>query len=273
MSQSPRGSGVIAAGWPDLVDELDRWQEAGRVATLWWRDDDAVAPSRALERIALIAGKVPIALAAIPAMAQPDLAAWLSERTRLVPGTRIAVLQHGWRHSNHSTDSKKSEFPPVRSSEDVAFELAAGRIRLTELFGMSALPVLVPPWNRFDNRFLPLLARYGLHAISRAKPRITSRPAPGIVQANIHVDLVAWTGGRDFIGEETALGELIAHLRARRLGLACADEPTGILTHHLLQDEPTDTFLYRLLNLTGAHIAALWLDAVEIFAPVSLLSA
>ena len=136
----------------------------------------------------------------------------------------------------------------------------------------SALSVLVPPWNRFDDRFLPLLARSGLRAISRAKPRSTSQPAPGILQANIHVDLVAWADRRDFVGEEAALGDLIAHLRARRLGLACADEPTGILTHHLVQDEPTETFLYRLLDLTGAHIAALWLDAVEIFAPVSLLS-
>jgi hypothetical protein len=273
MSLSPRGSPVIAAGWPDLVDELDRWQEAGRVATLWWRDDDAVAPSRSLERMASIAGRVPIALAAIPAMVQLELAAWLSHRARSVPGTRTAVLQHGWRHSNHSTDSKKNEFPRERSSDDVAFELAAGHIRLTELFGVSALPVLVPPWNRFDDRFLPLLARSGLRAISRAKPRITSQPAPGIVQANIHVDVVAWAGGRDFVGEKTALGDLITHLRARRLGLACADEPTGILTHHLVADEPTDTFLYRLLDLTGAHAAALWLDAVEIFVPMSLLSA
>jgi hypothetical protein len=273
MSLSPRGSPVIAAGWPDLVDELDRWHEAGRVATLWWRDDDAVAPNRALERMASIAGMVPIALAAIPAMVQPELASWVSHRTRSVPGTRIAVLQHGWRHSNHSTNSKKSEFPRDRSFQGVSFELAAGRIRLAALFGASALPVLVPPWNRFDDRFLPLLARSGLRAISRAKPRFISQPAPGIVEANVHVDLVAWAGGRDFIGEEAALGNLIAHLRARRLGLACAEEPTGILTHHLIQDEPTAAFLYRLLDLTGTHVAALWLDAIEIFVPVSLISA
>jgi hypothetical protein len=273
MSLSPRGSRVIAAGWPDLIDELDHWQEAGRVATLWWRDDDAVAPSRSLERIASIAGTVPIAFAAIPALVQPELAAWLSHRGRSVLGTRIAVLQHGWRHSNRSTASKKSEFPRDRSSEGVLFELAAGRIRLAELFGTSALPVFVPPWNRFDDCFLPLLARSGLGAISRAKPRFTSQPAPGIVQANVHVDFVAWAGGRDFIGEEAALGDLIAHLRARRLGLVCAEEPTGILTHHLVQDEPTDAFLYRLLDLTGSHVAALWLDADEIFVPVNLISA
>jgi hypothetical protein len=45
----------------------------------------------------------------------------------------------------------------------------------------------------------------------------------------------------------------------------CADEPTGILTHHLVQDEATDAFLDRLIAVSVAHPAALWLDAREIF--------
>ena len=38
--------------WQDLRDELDRWAEAGRTATLWWRDDDAVMPGPLLDRLA-----------------------------------------------------------------------------------------------------------------------------------------------------------------------------------------------------------------------------
>jgi hypothetical protein len=45
------------------------------------------------------------------------------------------------------------------------------------------------------------------------------------------------------------------------------DEPTGILTHHLVQDEATDAFLHRLGVVTGTHAAARWLDPTEIFAP------
>lgn len=264
---------MITAGWPDLVDELDRWQEAGRAATLWWRDDDAVVPSRALDRVVSIAGKVPIALAVVPAAAQPELAGWLSDHAGSAPGRRITVLQHGWRHSNHSGGAKKSEFPQERSSEGVVLELAVGHMRLTELFGKAALPVLAPPWNRFADCFLPLLGRSGLAGISRAKPRRSPEPMPGVVEANVHVDLVAWAGSRDFIGEDAALSNLIAHLRARRLGLACADEPTGILTHHLIQDQPTDRFLHRLLDVTAAHAAAFWLEAGEIFVPMPLVVA
>jgi hypothetical protein len=149
----------------------------------------------------------------------------------------------------------------------MAFELAAGRARLRDLFGTRAQPVLVPPWNRFDDSLLDLLAGCGLTGISRARPRSASPRALGVIEANIHVDLVDWKGRRGFVGEEAALGGLVGHLRARRLRAVCADEPTGILTHHLIQDEATDAFLDRLIAVSVAHPAALWLDAGEIFAP------
>jgi hypothetical protein len=34
----------------------------------------------------------------------------------------------------------------------------------------------------------------------------------------------------------------------------------------LVQDEATDAFLHRLVAITGAHRAACWLDATEVFA-------
>jgi hypothetical protein len=167
---------------------------------------------------------------------------------------------------SHAINRKKSEFPPERSCHAVASDLAAGRDRLTALFGARALAVLAPPWNRFDPCFLPLLTDCGIGAISRVKPRRTPWPAPGIAEVNVHIDLVAWAEDRGFIGEESALGAIVIHLRARRLGELDAQEPTGILTHHLVQDEATDTFLRRLVAVTRGHPATRWLDAVEVFA-------
>ena len=251
--------------WPDLMAEFDCWEEAGKVATLWWRDDDAVAPTARLGRLLSIASGVPVSLAVIPADAQQELAQWLAHYLRSAPKASIAVLQHGWRHLNHSGVGKKSEYPGERPRPEVAYELTAGRARLSDLFGTRAQPVLVPPWNRFDDSFLSLLARCGLTAISRARPRNGSRRAPSVIEANIHVDLVAWKGSHGFVGEEAALGGLVQHLRARRLHV-CADEPTGILTHHLVQDDATDAFLDRLIGVSLAHPAVLWLGAGEIFA-------
>src|SRR3954447_20299736 len=253
--------------WPDLMAEFDRWEEMAKVATLWWRDDDAVAPTARLSRLLSIASGVPVSLAVIPADAESELAQWLSHYLRSAPKASVAVLQHGWRHLNHSGIGKKSEFPATRPRPEVASELAAGRARLGDLFGARAQPVLVPPWNRFDDSFFALLARCGLTGISQARPRSASPRAPGVIEANIHVDLIAWTGSRGFVGEDAALSGLVQHLRARRLGAVCAGEPTGILTHHLVQDEATDAFLDRLIAVTLAHPAVLWLDAREIFTP------
>ncbi|MCH6588741.1 MAG: hypothetical protein IH805_10580 [Proteobacteria bacterium] len=65
--------------WRILSEELDAWAAAGRAATLWWRDDDAVEPSADLERLLGLAAArdIPIALAAIPARASEALAEWL----------------------------------------------------------------------------------------------------------------------------------------------------------------------------------------------------
>lgn len=263
MRHPPHQDLATTARWTDLVDEFNRWTEAGRVATLWWRDDDAVAESDRLNRLVSIASDVPISLAVIPAAADSGLAAWLTCPSR---SPRFAVLQHGWCHVSHAVDRKKSEFSPERSRQAVASDLAAGRARLTALFGTRALAVLVPPWNRLASCFLSLLPACGLGAISRVKPRRTPWPAPGIAEVNVHIDLVAWAEDRGFIGEEAALGGIVRHLQARRLGEVDAQEPTGILTHHLVQDPATDEFLHRLVAITKGHPAARWLDAAEVFA-------
>jgi hypothetical protein len=250
-----------SASWPDLAGELDCWREAGRVATLWWRDDDAAAASPALDRLLTVADGAPLALAVIPATAEAGLAKWHGEAPR--QRRPVGVIQHGWRHANHAGDGRKSEFPAARAPERVAADLAAGRRRLRELFGDAALPVLAPPWNRFDDRFLPLLSRAGIAWLSRLGAR--GAAAHGIAERNVHVDLVAWKAGRGFIGDAAALALLLAQLRARRSGEVDADEPTGILTHHLVQDAATEAFLRRLLALTRDHPAARWLEAAAVF--------
>jgi len=266
MRSLQRENLVTTAGWSDLAGELDQWVKDRRVATLWWRDDDAVTPSRRLDHLISIAGNIPISLAVIPAEADRKLAEWahLSRSVR----TRLSVLQHGWCHRSHGVDGKKNEFPPARSCHAVRSDLTAGRARLTAFFGNRALPVLVPPWNRFASCFLPLLSACGLSGISRVKPRRTPWPAPGITEVNVHIDLVAWGGDRGFIGEAAAVGGIVRHLKARRLGDVDGDEPTGILTHHLVQDEATDAFLRRLAAITKEHPATNWLDAAEVFADV-----
>jgi len=248
-----------SAEWLDLVDELDRWEEAGRIAQLWWRDDDAVAPTPALDRLLAVAGDTPLALAVIPADVVDEMPAAL----RLFP--QVSVLHHGWCHANHAADfpgsGKKSEYPAERHPVDVADELDEGRQRLRSLFGPRALRIFVPPWNRFADRFVPLLREAGFIAISQQAPRKTAL-SQGLVAIDVHLDLVGWHEGRKFIGEAAALGRLVAELRLRReTGDAAA---IGVLTHHLVMDSASEDFLTRLGDTIALHRAARWVDVAEL---------
>lgn len=261
MSHMPRVAAAPApagcASWPDLLGELDRWRTADRIASLWWRDDDAVEPTAALARLLDVARGVPIGLAVVPGEVDAGLAEGLAA------ATSVAVLQHGWRHANHGGDGKKSEYPASRSRRVVAAELATARARLAGLFGGRALPLFVPPWNRFADAFLPLLPEAGIAALSSmARPIVSPLPA-GIARLDVHLDLVAWRQGGGFIGVAAALGGLVGQLWARRTGLADPTVPTGILTHHLVTDDAGFEFLAQLADVIRGHQAACWVDLRE----------
>src|SRR5918912_3305531 len=252
--------------WPDFVAELDRWGQSGRIASLWWRDDDAIAPSPELTSLLQLAGDAPIALAVIPAEARPGLAALIKKMPR------VTALQHGWRHDNHAlADTKKSEVPADRPAAAVAAELAEGRAKLTALFGARALPVFVPPWNRFADGFVPLLTKIGIRGLSAMASRNVKTLPPNIVSMDAHIDLVAWKDGKRFIGTAAALSALIGHLRARRLGRTMLGQTvlsavTGILTHHLVMDRAGAGFLDRLVATIERPPAAPWASAGELHA-------
>jgi hypothetical protein len=242
MSYMPRAPAAVSTSrlgnWAELTRELDRWADGGRAATLWWRDDDAVAATPQLADLLRLAAGIPLALAVVPADAEPGLADALADTPK------VAVLQHGWCHANHARHGKKSEYPAGRSAHDVSHELAAGKARLQALFGPRALPVMVPPWNRFAGEFLPLL--------------------PGLAALDVHIDPVAWHRDRGFVGEPAALGALIGQLQAGRLGAQPPDRPIGLLTHHLVTDAATRAFIERLIAVTSIHLAIRWAAVSEL---------
>ncbi|MGH7124865.1 MAG: polysaccharide deacetylase family protein [Stellaceae bacterium] len=247
-------------GWAALEAELDIWQSAGRTASFWWRDDDAITWTRALDRLLAVAEDAPIALAVIPAHADARLADGLAR------APAVTVLQHGWRHTNHAPPGeRKSEFGAHRALAQRLDQIRHGRERLQSLFGPRALGVLVPPWNRIALDLAPHLPEAGIHGLSVAGARRAEVLVVGVRAVNVHADLVDWKGSRGFVGETSALGLILFHLRSRFLGTADPDEPTGILTHHLLQDAPTEGFLRQLISTVQRHPAARFVPIPQIF--------
>ena len=248
--------------WERLEQELDHWAADRRPATLWWRDDDAVAPTPALERLVRVtrARGIPLALAVIPARAEPGLVHALADHVA------VSVLQHGYAHRNHAAEGIRAvECGGARPIEEAKRELAAGCQGLAALFGPRFLPVLVPPWNRIDPALVPALPDLGFVGLSTWDARQGREAAPGLPQVHTHADPIAWRNGRVFRGVGPVTDALADHLEARRRGRADPEEPTGLLTHHLAHDEPGWAFLEETAERLSRHPAVRWLSAPEAF--------
>ncbi len=245
------------ADWDDLVGELDRWRDAGRMATFWWRDDDTGPDDEALapfldQRRCL---GVPLALATIPATLAPPTV----RRVLADPGT--TVLQHGWRHHNNAPDGvKRTELVDCVNILD---DLARGRNALQAAFDTRFHHVMVPPWNRIGSSTTSRLTGLGFIGLSTHGPRKAANDQ-GLHIANVHIDIMDWRT-RAFIGDDRALDQAVAHLTARRQGDIDGLEPTGLMTHHRVHDLEATAFLDRFVALIRDHDTAHWLGSARLF--------
>jgi len=251
-----------AKAWQRLNDELDAWSARGLRATLWLRDDDACADSPALRRLLGLARdyRVPVAIAAIPAAADATLV------DAIACCDEASVIQHGYAHRNHAAPGERAaELGIERALSARLGELGRGRERLADAFGERFIPVLVPPWNRIGGDLVPHLASAGFAGLSHFGPRVRAMAAPGLREINTHVDPIAWRREREFIGAHAAIERLVAHLRARREQRCDTDEPTGLLTHHLVFGDAAWAFLDALFAHLRQHDAVSWLDVTRAF--------
>lgn len=253
---------ISSQAWQWLERELDRWSAADRLAQFWWRDDDASAAGEKLDRLAALAGArhLPLAVAVIPASFDTSLEDRLRERPE------IRVLQHGFAHRNHAArGQRKLELGGERPAADILGDLRRGFDLLQSRFGAGFVPVLVPPWNRLREDLVATLPVTGFKGLSIMKARRQAYPAPGLLQVNTHLDPINWRQDGGFLGVYPAIAILVQHLAAKRDGYRDADEPTGILSHHLVQNEAVWGFLDELLQFLDAHPAVEFVGADEIW--------
>ncbi len=240
-----------------LVAGLDAAAAEGRRVAFWWRDDDAVAPTPALDRLIGLAEvySLPLVLASIPAAATGALARRLAGAS-----ARIRVAQHGFSHVSHARPpAKKAELGADRPAEIVLAELADGRARLAALFGPRFLPVLVPPWNRIAPAVAAGRSGIGLPGLSVHASLDRSGH-----RLDTHVDPVDWHGTRSLAGTDFLADKITAAFDARAETEA-RDVPIGLLTHHLIHDDALWQGLDRAIGRIARHPAALWPEADALF--------
>jgi predicted glycosyltransferase len=227
---------------------LARAAAAGRLPAFWWRDDDCVAPGPALDRLLALArgAHAPLTLAVVPRDATAALAA------RLAQEPLVSVAVHGWSHVNHAAEgARKQEFSPARPLAHQLEDAGRGLSWLGDLFGAALVPVLVPPWNRIDPALVPGLAGLGYRGLSTFKPRAARAAAPGLIAVNTHLDPVDWRAGGGLAPDAALLATLADLVEDGLAGRRDADEPIGLLTHHLVHDPWVWRFLEALLARLG----------------------
>lgn len=243
--------------WQPLQDELAHWRATGLTASLWLRDDDAIAPTPALDRLAGLARDhaVPVALAIIPARTGPALA------QRLATEEFIHPVVHGWSHANHAPPTeKKQELGLHRPRAVVLSELAGGLVRLRELHGDRLTPMLVPPWNRIDPTLLDDLPRLGFAGLSAFGHKLAARA--GLAVVNTHIDIVDSRAGNRCRDHATLITGLVRELQDARA--ADGGRPVGVLSHHLVSDEDAFRFLADLFTVSARSGAVTWRAPAEL---------
>lgn len=230
--------------WSPLRQELAVWRRDALPLEVWWRDDDVISQTPALDRLTALAVDLdlPCHLAVVPKYADRTLVSACADTTMLIP------MVHGWAHENHAPEGeKKAEFghPRAQLLEDAT----KGLTRINALFGEDYMPCFVPPWNRITPGLLAELPRLGYAAVSTYTPRIRREAAPELVQINTHIDPIHWRGGGGLVDVETLLHHMLTLLQDRRQGRSDPREPLGLLTHHLVHDEPIWNFTSGCLSM------------------------
>ena len=248
------------SSWDDLTQELDAWREASRHVEFWLRDDDAGKVEDPLIRLVDLCGeyRVPANFAAIPANSTTETAHLFDT---LDDGF---VLVHGYAHVDHAgAGERKAEFSITRPAADMEKDWVEGLRLVREIYGVKAISVFVPPWNRMAPELQAQLAKAGFTGYSGLGAR-ASKIAYKLAIANVHVDMID-SRKHAFRGEEPTLTSVLHHLRAKRAGQVDSTEPTGVMTHHLVFDDDSWVFLRQLFAATVHQDCVRWLSGREIF--------
>lgn len=228
-----------------------------RGVPVWWRDDDAGRYHPALDHLlGLASGQgVPLGLAIVPA--------WLDQRSieAVLAARDIDVLQHGWAHRDHAPPGQKAiELGGTRATAQCHSDLRQGRAVLDRAFGDRFLPVLVPPWNRIDERVTAGLAGLDYRMLSTFADDMEG-PTYGLRQINTHLDVIDWRRTREMKPLRVLIDELEA-LVARPETVVI-----GLLTHHLLMGDAEFDRLSRFLSHVAQHPSLEWTSPRAICPP------
>ena len=225
----------------------------------WWRDDDAVADSEALQQMLQLAKTYDVAvhLAVIPNLLENSLN--IIKHPDNQPFSY--VLQHGVEHKNFALpEQRKIELGGSQNLQTLQQNLSAGQRLLQATFTDQYLSILVPPWNRIAEELIPYLDSI---AYQRLSVLGKNKLAETELHLNVHIDIINWRE-RQFAGEAFILSKITEHLRHKRLS-GNNGKPCGLMTHHLDHDADCWVFLDNFFSFCQSHSKVQWIAGNRLF--------
>jgi hypothetical protein len=213
------------------------------------RDDDAGWSDPRLMALldTTAACATPIDLAVIPAALTAPLARQLLQRRR---HQALGLHQHGWSHTNHEPEGRKSEFGGIRLAAERELDIVRGARRLQDLLGADVDPIFTPPWNRCADELPMLLRRLGFTALSRSA---SAPPQHALAELPVRTDWCRqW---REAIESGSDAATRIAADLARHVRPGAR---IGLMLHHAAMADDELTLLARLLRRWTTHPNARW---------------
>ncbi len=160
----------------------------------------------------------------------------------------LQIVTHGFSHQNHELEGKKAEYGSTREYADVKRELELGRLTLAERFE-NYYPCFVPPWNRMNNAFLPLLPECGYKILSREEEVAAKSAVAPIPEFNVSLDLHT---RKDSL--RSSAKEIFRYLARRNEEGA---DFVGVMLHHdKMTEEDFSTLDDLLKELTKRNISS-----------------
>jgi hypothetical protein len=233
-----------------LHRELDLWAASGRRLQMWWRDDGARTPSKPLDRLLSMARRyeTPLTMAVIPDWDLSLLAA------RLACERQVVVIQNGADHQSASLATEpKTEFPPGYSRDAMATRLVEARA------GLGVMPrfasVFAPRWKTVHPDLVGALRACDYRGLSGFGQDMSSEW--GLTRIDVHLDLMDGATAAGFTGGDLFMSRFLKLARDRRRA-GDWDQPIGVLTHHLDQDEAGWRFFDDFLDRMTGSPAVRW---------------
>lgn len=166
---------------------------------------------------------LPVVYAVIPAKMDKDLVRFLRRAKEKKPHL-LDIVQHGWRHLNHSANDKtKYEFGASRSVKSQHEDILQGLKKMRLAFGELFTPAFVPPYHGYDERTLRILQKENFRIFSAGSRRLGKKFQ--LVELPAQISFSRYDKGRSSIHTATAMVGMLARDIYRRL-------VSGIVTHH-----------------------------------------